>query len=174
MAELALTTALMNAGAPAFLVNAASYIPAAVSTIGTIGQGLGLISTIQGAQSSAAASKANARIAENNAAIAESQTEAALERQRKVGLIASGASRAVAGSRGLGTGSAYDILSDNAAQQELDLLNIKYEGLLKKTGYLQTAALDKANAKSTRRNMPYLAGGKLLMSSSRFGTDGVI
>lgn len=174
MAELALTTALMNIGAPAALVSAASYLPAVGSTLGAIGSGLGLVSTLQGAQSSAAASKANAQIAANNAAIAESQTEAQLERQRKVGLITSGAARAVAGSRGLGTGSAYDILSDNAAQQELDLLNIKYEGLLKKTGYLQTAALDKANAKSTRRNMPYLAGGKLLMSISRFGTDGVI
>lgn len=61
-AEAALTTALMNAGAPAFLVNAASYLPA-LGSIGTAASVLGGISSIAGGASANAEAKRQAGMA---------------------------------------------------------------------------------------------------------------
>ena len=178
MAELAAFAATaVGATETAAAINAVAAtrtFASAASALSSIGTGLGLVSTLQNANATRAANKANAQIAENNAKIAESQTAAAVEKQRREGLLRQGAARAAAASRGTGIGSAYDILADNAAQEELDVLTIKHQGLLRKTGYLQDAALETASGKAVKKNTPYLLGGQLLTSSSKFGTGQVV
>lgn len=169
------TTLLMNAGAPAFLVNAASFLP----SLTTIGAGLGLAGTLYSnkAESGAdiAAAEANARIARENANIAYSQTQADIEKQHRAALLRKGSNTAAAGASGLGIGSKFDILSDNAAQEELDILTLKHAGQLKQNAYLQEAGLDTASTKAKKRAfLPGQAATALTGAAKTFGLGQVV
>lgn len=130
--------------------------------------GMQALGSIQQSRAASSAAKANATIAEQNAAQIQSQTVAAEEKQRREGLLRAGAARAVAGSRGLGIDSAADILSDNAAQEELDILTLRHSGLLQQRGQLQTAALERSQAKQIKKALPWQIGTQALSSYGSF------
>lgn len=129
-----------------------------------IGTGLSLVGTLTGAagqatqgvsqqqqyESSARASEFNAEVAQRNAGIQRTQTAADIERTRRENFIRAGAARASAGALGGLTGSSLDLISSIAAEQELDVLNIKQQGQLREDALLQGAQLDIFEAKGAR------------------------
>ena len=111
----------------------------------------------------------NSRIARQNIAISQQQEAVALERQKRESYLRAGAARASAGANGLGLGgSAGDILADNAAQDELSLLNIKYAGQLERRGYSNDIGLNNIRAKTMGRAAQLSKGATLLKGVSTF------
>lgn len=142
---------------------------AALPFIAVASAGMQMLGTIQQSNAAQAASNANARIAENNAAQIASQTVAAEEKQRREATLRAGAARAAAVSQGRGLSSSTDVLADNAAQEELDILTLRHSGLLQQTAQLQNATLDRANAKATKKALPWQLGTQALNAASAFG-----
>lgn len=101
-------------------------------------------------QAQAAAADYNKRIAEQNAEIVSQQTQAELEKQDRERRLRAGMSRASAGASGIGAESFGDILQSSAAQEELDLLTIQSEGLLRQREFEQQAGLLGMEAQSSR------------------------
>jgi len=133
------------------MAQALPFIAAAASAASTFSQG----------RQQQAVADYNTSIARQNAQIAEQQTKAELDvadRQRRLRL---GANIAAGGASGVG--QPFDILSDNVAQETLNLLTLESEGLLKKRSFEQQAALSKLQRPST-------AG--LIMSSVSSGLKG--
>ena len=102
----------------------------------------------------ASANEFNAKVARENAAIVEGQTQANLSKADRERRLRLGANIAAGGASGVGMDSAMDILQSNSAQEELNLLTLKSEGLLKQRSYLQNAGLDEASAANTRNQIP--------------------
>jgi hypothetical protein len=96
----------------------------------------------------------NANVARENAKIVEGQTAAALNKADRERRIRLGKNIAAGGASGVGLDSFSDILQSSSAQEELNLLTIKSEGLLKERSYLQNAALDDASSLNTRNQIP--------------------
>lgn len=128
------------------------------ATIGTVASTIGTISTIGatvgGAISSANASKANAastaaadeynaKIAEQNASLANAQTAQEVKDKQRTNYLTKSQNINNSGSV---TGNVLDILSDNAATSEMDILNTKYNGLLASNSYLNSANLSRSDA----------------------------
>lgn len=105
-------------------------------------------------QAQANAYKFNADVARQNAAIVEGQTKAEVEKADRERRMRLGRNIAAAGGSGSGIGGAMDLLQSSAAQEELNLLTIKSEGLLKQRSYLNNAALDTASAGNTLNQIP--------------------
>jgi hypothetical protein len=105
-------------------------------------------------QAQAAANQFNADVARQNAAITAEQTKANLEKADRERRIRLGKNIAAAGASGSGIGSFGDILQSSAAQEELNLLTIKSEGLLRERSYLQNAALGDASAQNELNQIP--------------------
>lgn len=167
----------------AMLVSAGmtSATAATVTTaLGYAATGFSALSTISGIQSAKAQSASeqatanyNAEMAERQASVANEQTaQAVKDTQRKNYLMKS----ENINNAGSVTGNVNDILSDNAAQSEMDILNIKYNGLLSQNSYLNEANLEKsksANAKSAGQQgvASALLGGvtNTLMTANNMG-----
>ena len=96
----------------------------------------------------------NANVARENAKIVEGQTASALEKADRERRVRLGKNVASAGASGSGFGSFGDILQSSNAQEELNLLTIKSDGLLRQRSYLQNAALDDASSLNTRNQIP--------------------
>lgn len=120
--------------------------------------GLQLFSAMQQGDAAEAAAEGRARaddynrkVAEQNASTVAAQTEASLERQDRERRIRLGQARANIGASGVSGGSFFDILQSNAAQEELDLLTIESEGLLRQNEFRSQANLLGASAYNTRQ-----------------------
>lgn len=105
-------------------------------------------------QAQADADAFNASVARENAQIVEGQTQAELEKADRERRIRMGRARASGGASGVGIDSFGDILQSSAAQEELNLLTIESEGLLKKRSFEQTAALDTASSQNRLNQIP--------------------
>lgn len=105
-------------------------------------------------QAQADADRFNANVARENANIVEGQTKAELDKADRERRIRMGAARAAGGASGVGIDSFGDILQSSAAQEELDLLTIKSEGLLKKRSFEQTAGLNEASSQNRLNQIP--------------------
>ena len=153
------TAAATAATAGLFGVGGAFALGATLSTLGTA---FAAFSVITGAGAQAGAADFNAAQAERDRALTIQQTEtlkqqneAALtqaDRERRLRL---GANIAKGGARGLG--QPLDILRDNAAQEELNILTIKQQGALQqRAGVIQAqgfgtqAELERAKAETAR------------------------
>lgn len=88
--------------------------------------------------------QAASSIAERNAEIAKAQTSQQLEVQDRERRLRRGANIASAGASGVGIESFGDILQSSAIQEEMDLLNIKSEGLLKQQRFESEASQAKS------------------------------
>jgi hypothetical protein len=117
------------------------------------------------------ASRYNQQIALQNASIAEQQTAAEMEKQDRMRRLRLGSARAAAGAGGRGmTGSILDVMQDNIAQETLDLLTIKSEGLLRQQTFKNEATLLGMEASSLGGQIKSTkAAGYLGAASSMFG-----
>ena len=91
----------------------------------------------------------NARIAAENAQTVKGQTQAQLEKADRERRIRVGAN--IAAGQAAGTGGSLDILQSSAAQEELNLLTIKSEGLLKEREFGIEESLGRASAFNIRQ-----------------------
>lgn len=111
----------------------------------------------------------NSGIDRQSIAINEQQTQQELDQQRRQNYLRAGAGRAAAAANGLGmTGSAADILADNAAQDALSLLNIKYTGDLKRIGYTNNIGLNNTRVAGLKKSARISRGASLLNGFSTF------
>lgn len=131
-------------------------------TLGAIGTGLSALGTIKQGQAAGASAKYNANVAEQNAQITEQQGKAQEEAAQRESRLRYGSNIAGASASGVGVGSFGDVLKDNAMQDELDLLTIRQNTNLRKQGFMQDAALTRAEGKSARQASYIGAGTKLL------------
>jgi hypothetical protein len=92
----------------------------------------------------------NARAADNNAQAASAEAAATAERVAQEGRMAAGEAIASQGQSGLqlGTGSALDLLRENAIQTELDRQTVYQRGENKRRGFQADAMLQRAQAKN--------------------------
>jgi hypothetical protein len=109
-----------------------------------------------------AAAEYNANMARQDAGIAATQTAADIAKTRTTQALETGSLKAKAGITGGMTGSNLDILSSNAVQQELDILNIKQQGALKQRSLLSQASLDTAAGKNAKKQSKLAAAGTML------------
>lgn len=135
------------------LSTALSVIGTVTSAVGSIAQGQQQAAAAQAqAQANAQAQEYNATVARNNARIASDQANAKEEAQRRHFAQLQG--QAVAGIAQSGTGfdgSNYDLLKQNAVNNELDALTIRYQGQNQSNGLIAQAQLDESNAGVARQ-----------------------
>ena len=178
------------------LISASAFAPVvgALSTLGTIGRVLGGVNTLAGAitgsgasqydnaaqiaqlQAQADAASYNEQIARQNAELTKQQTETDLERQERQRRLRIGSAIARGGAGAGLTGSVLDVMRDSAAQEELDLLTIESEGLLKERNFLNQAALLKAQQRNIAGQIPLVkrAGGASRGASLLSGASSLI
>lgn len=131
----------------------------AISAVGAISSG------------NAAKSQADyqAKVAENNAITVGQQTAANVEAQDRDRRLRRGANFASAGASGVGIDSFGDILQQNAALEQLDILTIQSEGLLQQQNFESEASLAKARGKSARTAGYIGAASSILGGASKLG-----
>jgi hypothetical protein len=86
---------------------------------------------IQQGRAAKQAADYNATIARQNAETTKQQTQAALDKQDRERRLRLGANIAASGASGVGMESFGDIMASSAMQEELDMLTIESEGLLR-------------------------------------------
>ena len=138
-------------------------------TVGVVGTALGALGTLKQANAQAAASEYNAKVAEQNARVAEQQGKAEEDAARRDNRLRLGSNIASASASGRGMSAFTDVLQDNAAQEELDILTIRQNAAMRKAGLLGTAALDRSSAKSAR-SAGYIGAGTKILTT--FGNTG--
>lgn len=137
---------------------------AALKTMGTIAE-------VQGA---AAEAGAQAKVAQANATATGQQTAAAEDAQRRRNREFLARQRAAIGEAGIGFGgSTAKVQEQSAIEAELDALNIRYNGTLKRQSFESEAAMARANKKSiVRAGFMKAAGGLLSGGADTFQAYG--
>lgn len=128
---------------------AAAIISAGIATYGAVKQGEAANAQ---AKAQANAQEYNAQVQRNNADTALAQSNAAEEKQRREFGQLQG--QAIAGIAQSGTGfggSNADVLKQNAVNNELDALTIRYGGQTQSQGLMAQSQLDRANAAASRQ-----------------------
>ena len=146
--------------------------PVTVTMLTIASTGLQAISAIKEGQAASAEAKYTSQVADRNAQISQQQTEQALETQDRERRLRRGAAMASAGASGVGIESFGDILSSSAAQEEMDLLNIKNEGLLQQQNFQSESAFAKAKGKQAKSNSYLKAGAAILGGASSLYSGG--
>jgi len=145
----------------------------AMSAIGSIRQGQAQAANYN---AQAQANDYNAVVAQNNARVAADQANAQEEQQRRHFRELQGQAYAGIAQSGTGfTGSNEDVLTQNAVNNELDALTIRYEGQNKMKSLESQAAIEKYNASINRMNAKeaktagYLnAGANILSGATKY------
>jgi hypothetical protein len=137
------------------------------ATAGTVMQYQGLE---QQAKAQKDANQYNQILAENESKIITQQTQANEEALRRRNIISTGQNIARA-SGGL-TGSSLDILLDNAAQQEMDVLNLRYQANLDKTRLANQTALGNYQTRAVQAQTRTAQAGALLGGASKVAQIG--
>lgn len=120
---------------------------------------------IQGVQQRNAADY-NSKVLRNEAAVSGMQGNEATNTELRKGQMAIGRSTAAAVESGGGVqGSTGSVLHQNAANAELDALNVRYAGLLRKNSYDEQAGLDTAQGKDAMAGSFLSGAGSLLRQS---------
>lgn len=144
----------------AFLAPLIPYIAAA-------GAAVAAASSIQQGKAVKAAASFNEKIARENAAIEHERTlqrRRQLEREHflRIGAIRQGQGA----SGGAQEGSVLDILSDTAAQVEIERQDIISRGAIAERSHLNTASLEKAEGEAAYKSSRMAAGSELLKGAS--------
>lgn len=124
----------------------------AVSALGAMKQGEAQAASYR---AQAQAQEYNAQVAHNNAQTAQSQANSQEEQQRRHFRMMQGEATAAAAQSGAGlnaSDSNTKVLEQNALMNELDALNIRYEGQKQATGLYAQEEQDKYGAKVSRMN----------------------
>lgn len=129
-----------------------------------IAQGvMGAMAALQSGRDQQAMANRNAAQARQNAVIAEQNAAAQEESFRREARRRQGARRAAAGASGLQlTGSPLAVLQDAAMEEELDALELRYQGDLKAQGFRRQADADEFRGRIAKRNSISKAGMSLL------------
>lgn len=146
---------------PAALGGSTVTLGTALSAAGTI---FSAVSSISQGQAAKASGNYNAALYERNAQIAEQNARVQEDRQRRLATQRMGANRAAIGASGVSLeGSPLDILEANAAQEELDALTIRWNGLNEASGMRASGALQRAQGSNAARSGFMQAGSALLL-----------
>ena len=131
--------------------------------------GLLVLGSVATMASEVGAAQFNEKVAKQNKQIAAQQTVAAEEDKRRENIKRLGAARAAAGASGFASsGSVLDIFSENAANAERDILNIRYQGDLQQRTFTNEAKIE-GNKKNTAIVKGIIGTGKALAGPSGFG-----
>lgn len=112
------------------------------------------------------ASRYNQEVAQQNAEIVRGQTEAELDKADRERRLRLGANRAGAGASGVGAESFGDTLRSSAMQEELDLLTIQSEGLLRERSFLNTAGLEANQQAGLQQQIPLIGKAGQMKSAA--------
>lgn len=155
------------AAAPAIFMLAA----AAVAAYGQIQAGK---AQEAGYKAQANADLYNAEIERQNAAAARLQANAREEAHRRQARQFLGEKRAALSQAGIGlSGSAADVYAQDAANAELDALNIRYEGELQARGLLAQSELSTYQSRVSRMNgKAAMRGAKISAASTLLAAAG--
>lgn len=125
----------------------ASIAPAVSLATGAIGA----IGAIQSGNAQAAAAEYNAKVQEQQAQVAMDQAsaQAAIEARKTRQLVAAAEAGAMESGLTL-TGTTNAVVNQARDEGNMNVLLAMYDGSLKATGYRNNAALDRANAQSSR------------------------
>lgn len=135
----------------------------------TIGAGvLGAGGSIAEGNATAAEAGASARAAAANAAAAGQQAGQAEDAQRRQNREFMARQGAAIGEANIGRGgSAAVVQQQSAIEAELDALNIRYEGSLRRKGFEAEAAAARSRAKAARRGGFMKAAGQLIATGAK-------
>lgn len=137
--------------------------------LGALGLGVSAISAISQGQAQSDAAKYNAQVAENNAIAARQKASFDAELRREQLARVQAQARANIGKTGGDfSGSALDIMAENAAAAELDALAIRYGGEVRATGLEAQAVADRSQASTARAGGYFGAGAKILSGAMMF------
>ena len=130
----------------------ATVVGTATSAIGAIKQG----------QAASKAAKFNAQVASNNAVSAKATSVENANRERRNALRRQGTIRA-----NMGSGAAWDMLEDQAMEDELGLLSIIHEGDLQASNFETQSTLERSRGKTAQQEGVFSAAGALLKGSTK-------
>lgn len=157
------------------MANAIPYIAAAVSFVGALSKGYSRATELETQSRQMTYQAQQERVNAQMELAQGNQNEEAARRKAAVQMGEQRASAAASGT-GLTTGSNFDLLSQNAANYELDALSIRYGAELQARGSLAQADMDEFSAKafkSQAKNARYgawLSGASsILNSASSYG-----
>lgn len=134
-----------------------SLASAGIGAVGAIQQGNAQSAQYeaqaQAYKSQAQAQEYNAAVQRNNAKAAGEQANAAEEAQRRKFAQLQGQAMAAVGQSGTGfDGSNLDVLRQNSVNNELDALNIRYQGQMQAQGLMAQSDLDRMQAQQSLFN----------------------
>ena len=132
-----------------------AFLPAIATTLQAVGTAVSVIGAIQGGKADASANQFNADAARREAASREAAQRTAAQRQ--LGSIRAGVSKSGATMEG----TPLMVLSESAANAEIDALNTRYSGQ-------REGALYDSRARNARTAGYMRAGTSLLTGASRY------
>lgn len=128
---------------------------------------LGSVGTLFDTGAGMSEADAEARVAKKNAAAVSAQAGQNEDAQRRSNRDFLGRQRAAIAESGIGFGGSSQVLQEQtAAELELDALNIRYEGELKRRGLKSEAQMATARKKAIGVTGFLLAGSQLLGGAS--------
>lgn len=133
-----------------------------------------VVQSLSGAKAAEDEANAESKIAKSNAEAVTAQAGQAEYAKRKSNREFLARQRAAIGEAGIGRGGTSEKVQEQSAiAAELDALNIRYEGMLQRTNWLNASKTAKARGKSARM-AGYLgaAGGILSGAAGAFGAGG--
>lgn len=139
-----------------------------IATIGSLaGTAFSVVGALNKASAESSAAKTNAEVSRQNAVAASEQAAAEEARQRRIARQVQGAGRAAVGASGVSLeGSPLDILEQNAINEELDALNIRYRGQLAARSANIEADQYSLSARTAKTSGYLSAAGKLLSGAA--------
>lgn len=143
-----------------------AFLPVVLAVAGTAMTAIGQIRQGQAAK---AAADYNAQVANNNAIVAEQQSQSQAMVQGRRAMMQNGGLLANMAANGIevGEGSPIDILSQSAANAEMDRQNIIYNGRVKAQSLRNQAQLDTFQGETAQSNGFMSAAGTLLSGGSK-------
>lgn len=133
-----------------------------MTAMAVIGTGLKVGGTIIETNAAAAEAGAEAKAAAQNAAAAGQQASQAEDAQRRRNREFTASQSAAIGEANIGRGgSAAVLMQQSAIEAELDALNIRYEGDLRRKGFAAEAAAARARKTAIKRTGFMKAAGQL-------------
>lgn len=127
------------------------------------GAGVGALGAIQEAQAQAQSAEYNANVASQNAVLAQRETAENLRRQNIEFRKSVGELQVAAGTSGIGfEGNPADLYAESVRNSEMDILQIKYQGALKKKAYLDEERLQRQQSRYAKKAGLFKATSYLL------------
>lgn len=146
-----------------------AFLAAIGPALSLVSGAVGAIGAIQAGNAQAAAANYNAQVQEQQARVAMDQASAQAAIEARKGRQIAAAAEAGAMESGLTlTGTTNAVINQARDEANMNVLLAMYDGSLKATGYRNNAALDRANAKSSRVAGYFGAATSMLGGASDF------